>query len=98
MSYFALIAQVATEMPALYTYGPLGIFCGYFMWRDERRSSESKVRDERASTDNRTLAHRIDGLTKALLVDMTERDSSGIHTKKYARDEIAKIDARLPKE
>ncbi len=43
----------------------------------------------------RTLAHRIDGLTRALLVDMTERDSAGIHVKKYAREEIAKIDERM---
>lgn len=45
-------------------------------------------------TDLKDLAHRLDGLTRALLVDMIERDSIGEKTKAYCRDAIAKIDAR----
>lgn len=98
MDMLAVIAQVTQEMPALYTYGPLGVVCGWLMWRDEKRASENRAREQNASSDYRFLGHRIDGLTKAMLVDMTERESCGMHTKRYARDEIAKIDARLPKE
>lgn len=86
MSYITIIAQVAQEHSLLYSYGPLGIICGWLMWRDERRGNES-----------RSLGHRIDGLTKALLVDMTGRDSCGVATKKYANEAIAAIDARTKK-
>ena len=82
----AMLARIAQEAPALYTYGPMGIVLAWFMWRGEK-----------VVTELRSLAHRIDGLTKALLVDMADRESCGIQTKKYAREEIAKIDARLPK-
>lgn len=84
MNLLAQLAQVAQEHQLLYVYGPMGVFCGWLMWRDEKRAG-----------DQRSLSHRIDGLTRALLVDMTERDSCGPHAKRYAREEIAKIDARI---
>ncbi len=81
-----VMSQVTSDNTMLYTYGPLGVFCGWLMWRDEKRAA-----------DHRSIGHRLDGLTKALLVDMAERDSCGIQTKKYARAEIEKINARLPR-
>lgn len=84
--FFAQVAQVVSDSPALYSYGPLGIMCAWLMWRDERRGNES-----------RTVAHRIDGLSRVLLVDMTERDTCGQNTKRFAREEIAKIEARMTK-
>lgn len=80
------LAQTAAESPILLGYGPLGVVCLWLMYRDERRGNES-----------RAVGHRIDGLTKALLVDMTERESCGVNTKRYAREEIAKIEARMSK-
>jgi hypothetical protein len=81
------LAQIASDNTSvLLTYGPLGVICAWFM-----------LRAEKVFTELRSLSHRIDGLTRALLADMVERDSVGIQTKKYARAEIAKIEARLPK-
>lgn len=86
MLFSAILAQanelMATQ-PALYTYGPMGIMLGWFMWRNERLIPEI-----------RTLSHRIDGLTKALLMDMISRDTSGPHTIQQAREALAKIAAR----
>lgn len=89
MSLFAqLVSQIAQDNSmVLVTYGPLGIITAWFMWRAERVFIEI-----------RALAHRIDGLTKALLVDMANRETTGVQTKIYARDAIAKIDARSVKE
>lgn len=81
-------AQIATDNAhTLLAYGPLGIICGWFMWRGEKVVSEIAG-----------LAHRIDGLTKALLVDMANRETCGVQTKAYAREAIAKIDARAVKD
>lgn len=80
-------AQAADGSGILLTYGPLGAICVWFMWRAER-----------VFTEIRDLGHRIDGLTKALLVDMANRDSCGLQTKAYAKEAIAKIDARAAKD
>jgi len=77
------IAQIANDYAPLAPWGLLTAVLGWFMTQFAKLPGEIK-----------SLAHRIDGLTRALLVDMVERDSIGIHTKNYARQEIAKIDAR----
>ena len=82
----SLIAQIAQELPPLYTYGPMGIMLAWFMWITKDLPKDVKM-----------LAHRVDGLTRALLVDMAERESCGERTKAFAREEVAKIDARLAK-
>lgn len=85
MSWLAILAQTVIENSSmLLTYGPLGAMCVWFM-----------LRAEKVFTEIRDLAHRIDGLTKALLIDMTNRDTCGVQTKEYAREAIAKIDARM---
>lgn len=84
----AVIAQVAADNTSvLLTYGPLGVMTAWLMWRSEK-----------VFTEIRDLAHRIDSLTKALLVDMANRDTCGAQTKAYAKEAIAKIDARSQKE
>ncbi len=82
-----LIAELADNASPLLTYGPLGAICAWFMFRGEKVAA--KIGD---------LAHRIDGLTKALLVDMVNRENVGVKTKQYAVDTIAKIDARNSKQ
>ncbi len=79
----SLVAQLAENTSVLYTYGPMGVVLAWFMWRGEKLAG--KISD---------LAHRIDGLTRALLVDMIDREASGPHVKKYAQEAIASIDAR----
>ncbi len=84
MNHIDLISQVAADYQPFAQFGLNGIMLGFFMYL---------MKD--MPKDIRTLAHRVDGLTRALLVDMAERDSCGTHTKRYAREEIAKIDSRL---
>ena len=67
------LAQLAIENQALYTYGPLGIFCVYFMWRDGKkdqahdaernpsfveRASGQHLHDSHARPDQREQAGR----------------------------------------
>ena len=82
-----MIAQIAVDQGGvLLTYGPMGVVLAWFMWRGEKLGGEI-----------RSLAHRIDGLTRALLMDMVSRDNVGPTTKAAAQAEIAKIEARLPR-
>ncbi len=82
------IAQATAEQGGvLLTYGPMGALLLWFMFRGEKLVGEI-----------RGLAHRIDGLTRALLMDMISRDSVGSATKAAAQAEIAKIEARLPRD
>ncbi len=82
-----IIAQFAAVDPTsvLLTYGPMGVILMWFM-----------IRGEKLVVEIRGLSHRIDGLTRALLMDLVSRDSVGVQTKAQARAEIAKIDARMP--
>ncbi len=85
MNWFIAQVLTATEnVPPLTAVGLLTAVLSWFMYQGMKIPKELRI-----------LAHRLDGLTRALLVDMTERDSAGIHVKKYAREEIAKIDERM---
>lgn len=82
-----LLSQTVPDPTSvLISYGPMGIILGWFM-----------LRGERLVVEIRSLSHRIDGLTRALLMDMVSRDNVGLATKAAAREEIAKIEARLAK-
>lgn len=81
------LAQITSEgMGALVNYGPMGILLLWFMYRDGKIVPEI-----------RSLSHRIDGLTRALLMDLVSRDTTGPATRAAAQQEIAKIEARLPR-
>ena len=77
------IAQVAAEMNPLAQFGLLGVVLGYFMYQGTKLAGEIRM-----------LAHRIDGMTKALLMDMITREGVGQHAKSEAQQAIAKIQAR----
>lgn len=75
----AVIAQMGADAiaspTALYVYGPLGIVCAFFMlltvalvksMRDESMESRKEIK---------ALAHRIDGLTRQLMMEMVERSA-----------------------
>lgn len=90
------LAQLASDnASALLNYGPLGLVCAWLMWKIDRL--ENKL-GETLGTKLGDLAHRIDGLTRAMLVDMTERESAGPRTRAYAQETIQKIDARLARD
>lgn len=67
----------------LFNYGIAGIVIGYFMWRD--KSIGPKLE---------TLSHRIDGLMRAMLIDVMSRDSSGEQARRFAQEMMAKIEQR----
>lgn len=67
----------------LFVYGPMGLVLAWFMLR-----GEAVVREIRA------LAHRIDGLTKAMLIDVLSREHAGSSTREAAREMLTKIEDR----
>lgn len=80
------IAQIVEANPFA-AYGLAGLVIAWFMWFVDKLRNEI-----------RGLAHRIDGLTRALLMDLVSRDSTGPHAKAMASEELRRIDARGPKE
>ncbi len=90
------LAQIASDnaVPVLFTYGPLGVVLAWFMLRGEKLVVRISTFETTIILKLSDLAHRVDGLTKALLVDMIERENSGEHVRQYAREAIAKIEAR----
>lgn len=99
ISTFAhIMAQVAADNPALYQYGPLGIICAFFMWRDVARDKEREKERKEFLSEIRGLSHRIDGMSKAQLMDICSRENAGTHLYRYAKEAIAKIDAREVKD
>lgn len=77
-----ILAQVAETNP-LATFGLAGVVIGWMMWFFDKLRSEIK-----------TLTHRIDGLTRALLIDLVSRDNIGPHARQMAQTELTKIEER----
>lgn len=90
----AVLAQVLADNPALYSYGPLGIICAFFMWRDVNRENARDRERTNFISEIRGLGHRIDGLAKVQLLELVESENAGTNARQYAREAIAKIDAR----
>lgn len=67
---------------ALVIYGPMGVFCGFFMWQFPKMIVEI-----------RSLGHRIDGMTRAMLADIITRDGVGHNAQRVAQEMLAKIEA-----
>ena len=88
---YAFISQVAQQVSvdSVAPLAPLGLLASILAWFMHHGA--------KLPSEIRNLSHRIDGLTKAMLVDMVERESTGMHTKSYCRQEIAKIDERTRK-
>lgn len=96
MNLFTFVAEITTEHPALYTYGPLGVFCSWLMWRDGKNAEARKAEDLAYNKEIANLAHRIDGLGKAIWAGLIESNSG--QTARLARDELAKFDSRVSKD
>lgn len=94
MNVLAQVAQAAEATPALFTYGPMGIITCWLMYRDEKRANQMREVEAKNQLYHYEMLHRIDGLTKALLVDKIDDQSVPPNLRDYARDTVAKIDAR----
>jgi len=79
----AQVDGVAAAAPSLYSYGPLGIMCGWFMLRGEALIKEV-----------RSYGHKIDGLRLALLASAAASDSAGPNLRKMCEEEITRINAK----
>lgn len=100
-SYFLGLAEIAVAGDGgatLVTYGPLGIITAWLMYRDEKRATAFREIENKNGSYHHDILHRIDGLTKALLVDKVESEHTSPSVRKYAQDTIAKIDARSARE
>lgn len=103
------VDAIGVNPAALYIYGPLGIFCAFFMAVSMKlialgaklvtaiKEDGVEIRKELVEVrkDFKSVAHRMAGLERAMWADLVERDTVGMHTKAYARRAIAKIDAQL---
>ncbi len=89
MNTLAVVEQLTAAAPEslLLTYGPLGIILGWFMWR-----AESKM--DKIPAELRTLGHRLDGLTRALLADVISRENThNPKAREIAQNMLADMDA-----
>lgn len=86
MNTLLLMAQATIEANPLASMGIAGVVIGWMMWFFEKLRQEIKG-----------LAHRIDGLTRAMLMDLISRDSVGPHAKQQARAALSQIEARSAK-
>lgn len=99
---YLTIAQIANDaanaVSPLYAYGPLGIICGFFMLVFHRvmvaRDHELLAVVKQLVAEVHNLAHDVEGLRRAMLADVIDRDTSGHHAKNFAKRELAKIEAR----
>lgn len=79
-------AQIPVEVnlsSILVFYGPMGGMIVWFMWRFEKMITEI-----------RRLGHRFDGMTRALLVDTIDRESSTPFVRDHARKMLSEIEER----
>lgn len=83
----SILAQVAgpevNPMTLLVAYGPMGIMLAWFMWR-----FEAMIKSFRG------LSHQIEGMSKALLVEVMSRPSTTPATRQVATDMLADIERR----
>lgn len=57
-------------LPTILAYGPLGVICWWLLIKNDAKM-------DRVSTELRTVGHKIDGLTRALLADVISRETTG---------------------
>jgi hypothetical protein len=75
-----ILAQVAAENPVLYTYGPLGVLCSYFIWRGETLAKDVKK--------------ELVDMKSTMLLDILSRESAGEKARAIAQRMLAEIEAR----
>lgn len=76
----SFLAQIADVNPTtvLVAYGPMGVMLAWFMWRFEAMIKAF-----------RGLSHQIEGMSKALLVEVMSRPSTSPSTRQVATDLLA---------
>lgn len=90
-----MAADAAGQVSPLYTYGPLGVITAFFMLASYQLVGVIREDGVELRKEIKILTHRLDGLQRAMWADMVERETCGPKTRQFAREEIAKIDARM---
>lgn len=84
-----ILGQIdASASPSLAIYGPLGIFCGWLMWREERRSQEA----EKLRTSIDGVAHEMRGVNLNFLMVQASHGPDGL--KALAQKELERKQAK----
>ena len=91
-------AQMAQDVAPIAQYGLLGTVLGWFMYMATKMPAAIAEASEKATdrmiAEIKPLSHRMDGFSKALLIDVISRDNCRPSVQDLARQEIAKIDSR----
>ena len=87
--HYLQIAAIPDLEAALYVYGPLGIFCLYFMYRDEKREKSIATATGATQSEIRALSHRINGMSKALILDVLSRPGLGDTARRMGEEMLA---------
>ena len=95
---WGLLAQGAppSAMELLTIYGPLGIICGWLMWRDERRDKTLREINEKQVNALGSVAHKMNGLSRALIFNAATHAPTGI--KELAQKELAEMERKASQE
>lgn len=95
---WGLLAQ--TQPPSagelLTIYGPLGIICGWLMWRDERRDRTLREINTAQVGALSQVAHKLNGLSRALIFNAATHAPNGI--KELAQKELAEMERKASQE
>jgi hypothetical protein len=73
------LAQIATDIGPFAQWGAMGLMLWWFMQRVERLLT--------------AVTSKLDTLSRAILLDVINRENGGLHTKQSAREALAKLDA-----
>lgn len=73
-------------------YGPLGIICGWLMWRDERRDKTLREINTAQVSALGQVAHKLNGLSRALIFNAATHAPNGI--KELAQKELEEMERK----
>lgn len=91
---WGLLAQSVppSAMELLTIYGPLGVICGWLMWRDERRDKTLREINSAQIEALGTVAHKMNGLSRALIFNAATHAPNGI--KELAQKELEEMERK----
>lgn len=86
-------AQTIPNHDLLTVWGPLGIICGWLMWRDERRDRLMREIASKNVDAMEKVAHKLNGLSRALVFSAATHAQNG-DLKELAERELADMERR----
>ena len=91
--HFAIVAQILeNHWPIILNYGAIGLICAWLMIRDERKDKLMREMNKETATAITGLAHKFNGLTRALIFNAATYAPNGV--KEMAQAELEKMEAK----